>query len=91
MPKPTIGRIVLYRGKYGAHAMRCAIITCTQETLMPEPVASGAIPGLDSPTHVHLNVFTPSEIGAFVEYNAPMATGSEIQPGEWAWPPRRDT
>lgn len=89
--KPTIGRIVHYRGRYGAHAMRAAIVTCTLETLIPENVASNQVPTLDSDTHVHLCVFTPSELGAFAEFNVPQAEGTEIQPGEWAWPPRRDT
>lgn len=89
---PTIGRVVHYRGKFGLHAMRAAIVTCTQETLIPEGVATGQIPDLDSPTHVHLCVFTPSEEApAFTEYNVPQATGTEINPGEWAWPVRRDT
>lgn len=90
--KPTIGRIVRYRGKQGIHAMRAALISCTTETLEPEGgVAQGLIPDLDSDNHVHLHVFTPSAQGFFVEYNVPLATGTEIQPGEWAWPPRRDS
>jgi hypothetical protein len=36
-------------------------------------------------------VFTPSVQGFFVEYNVPFAQGFEVLPGEWAWPPRRDT
>ncbi len=86
--RPTIGRIVLYRGKLGMHAMRAALISCTVDTLEPDGVAGGMIQSLNDQDHVHLHVFTPSSLGFFVEYNVPLATGSEIQPGEWAWPPR---
>jgi hypothetical protein len=86
--KPTIGRIVLYRGKLGLHAMRAAVISCTVDTLEADGVAGGMIPNLDDQDHVHLHVFTPSSLGFFVEYNVPRAAGPVIQPGEWAWPPR---
>lgn len=86
--RPTIGRIVLYRGKVGLHAMRAALITCTVDTLEPQGVADGLIPPLTDQDHVHLHVFTPSNMGFFIEYNVPKAAGDEIAPGEWAWPPR---
>lgn len=80
--KPTTGRIVRYRGKYGYQAVRAAIITCDTETLEADGVAAGDIPGLDSDRHVHLWVFTPGEAIGFTEYNVPPGDG----PGEWHWP-----
>lgn len=86
--RPTIGRIVIYRGKRGRQNVRAALITCTVDTLDRAGVEAGEVQDLDSVNHVHLNVFTPSQIGAFVEFNVPMAEGAELQPGEWSWPPR---
>jgi hypothetical protein len=92
--KPTLGRIVHYRGKQGVLAMRAAIVTATVDTLDPGNVEAGHVPGLDSPEHVHLHVFTPGPSGGFVEYNVPLGEpgehqpGQEIPPGSWCWPPR---
>lgn len=96
MQKPTMGRIVHYRGKQGLLAPRPAIVTCDVHTLDPRGVESGDIPGLDSDEHVHLWVFTPGEKGGFTEYNVPRgqaaddepATAGTIPPGSWCWPPR---
>ena len=83
--KPTIGRIVLYRGKLGLQCLRPAIITCTKGTLNP----TGMIRVLDSDTHVHLHVFTPSEQGSFTELNIPQSSDpTDPEPGTWIWPPR---
>lgn len=83
---PTIGRIVQYRGKQGFNALRAAIITATVHTLDPRGVEAGAIPALDSPDHVHLLVFTPSDTGFFVEYNVPLDEPGTCRPGTWQWP-----
>lgn len=88
--KPTLGRIVHYRGKLGFYAMRAAIVTCDVKSLDPRGVEQGVIPVLDSDQHVHLWVFTPGESGGFTEYN--VAPGElvdgQIPPGTWCWPPR---
>lgn len=94
--KPSLGRIVHYRGKQGYNATRCAIVTATRGTLDPRGVEEGQIPALDSDEHVHLLVFTPGEAGSFTEYNVPRGenadgstpTGQTIPPGTWCWPPR---
>lgn len=62
MHAPTIGRIVIYRSRTGNYDVP-AIITATQETLNPEGVKAGHVPGLSSETHVHLAVFTPGKPG----------------------------
>lgn len=82
--KPTLGRIVHYRGKEGLQAMRAAIVTCDLASLDPRGVESGNVPALDSDQHVHLWVFTPSTLGGFAEFNVPMGD----EPGSWCWPPR---
>lgn len=89
--RPALGDIVLYCGKFGTRAMRAAVVSCTVENLMPEGVAAGEIPALDSPSHVHLHVLTPSYKVFLMEYNVPLATGLECQPGEWTPRPNRDT
>lgn len=55
---PSIGRIVWYRSRTDAYTVP-AIITTTVETLYEPAVEAGYIPGLFSPTHVHLTVFSP--------------------------------
>jgi hypothetical protein len=82
--RPTTGRIVRYRGKYGYQATRAAMVTADVDTLDPRGVESGDVPGLDSPQHVHLWVFTPGESGGFTEYNV----GPGTEPGTWHWPER---
>lgn len=92
--KPSLGRIVHYRGKQGLNAMRAAIVTADVRSLDPRGVDAGLIPALDSDEHVHLWVFTPGEAGGFTEYNVPHGKGrdpgidNEIPPGTWCWPPR---
>jgi hypothetical protein len=56
--RPTIGRIVWYRPRTAAYTVP-AMITATWDTLVSEMVELGMIPGLSSPTHVHLTVFSP--------------------------------
>lgn len=82
--KPTLGRIVHYRGKLGLHAVRAAVVSCTVDNLERQGVEMGTVPDLDDDMHVHLHVFTPSSVGYFVEYNVPHGDG----PGRWFWPPR---
>lgn len=84
IPKPTLGRIVHYRGKLGFHAMRAGIVTGTVDSLDPRGIQGGLVPALDSEHHVHLWVFTPGESGGFPEFN--VAPGDE--PGQWSWPAR---
>lgn len=94
--RPTLGRIVHYRGKQGLLAPRAAIVTATVDSLDPRGVASGEVPALDSAEHVHLWVFTPGDKGGFAEYNVPRGaapageaeTAHYIPPGTWCWPPR---
>jgi hypothetical protein len=93
--KPSLGRIVHYRGKTGLAAMRAAIVTADTNSLDPRGVEAGEVPALSSDMHVHLWVFTPGARGGFEEYDvAPggVAGGGdavgEIAPGTWCWPPR---
>jgi hypothetical protein len=94
MQKPTLGRIVHYRGKQGRLAMRAAIVTGTTASLDPDGIASGDVPALDSDEHVHLWVFTPGSSGGFPEFNVPLGEphehqpDQEVPPGSWCWPPR---
>lgn len=88
--RPALGDIVLYRGKFGLHAMRAAIVSCTTESLIRQGVEAGEIPDLDSENHVHLHVLTPSDKVILMEYNIPMSMGPGILPGEWAPLPKRD-
>ena len=81
---PTLGRIVLYRGKLGRQLWRPAIVVCTRWDLDPEGVEAGEIPDITGDNNVHLHVFTPSERGFFTEYD--VAFGDE--PGNWRWPLR---
>jgi hypothetical protein len=94
--KPTLGRIVHYRGKQGLLAPRAAIVTCDVNTIDPRGVEAGAIPALDSDEHLHHWVVTPGENGGFTEYNVPRGEPADgetpmagtIPPGTWCWPPR---
>lgn len=88
--KPSLGRIVHYRGKQGYLAMRAAVVTAAVASLDPRGVEAGEIPGLDSPDHVHLWVFTPGAAGGFAEYNVPPGERVDgcIPPGSWCWPER---
>lgn len=94
--RPTLGRIVHYRGSQGRMAPRAAIVTGTADSLDPDGVASGDVPALDSPEHVHLWVFTPGRSAGFPEFNVPRGepaageetTAATIPPGTWCWPPR---
>jgi len=81
---PSLCRMVIYRGRSGHNAKRAAVVIATQDSLDPRGIESGAVPALDSPMHVHLHVFTPSEQQGWTEYNVVYGEG----PGEWSWPPR---
>lgn len=89
--RPTLGRIVHYRGKYGLFAMRAAVVNVDVTSLDQRGVDAGDIPPLSSDHHAHLWVFTPGESGGFQEYDVaegvPDAEG-KIPPGTWCWPPR---
>lgn len=61
-PTPTLGRIVLYRSRTGDYDVP-AIICATAESLFLPNVEAGHIPGLTSPSHVHLTVFSPGPGG----------------------------
>lgn|SRR5512142_982103 len=96
---PALGDVVLYRGRQGVLAPRCAVVTATTESLDPGNVAAGAVPGLADEQHVHLWVFTPGASGGFAEFDVPRADVDvpgraaldvgEIAPGSWCWPPQR--
>jgi hypothetical protein len=60
------------------HAPRAAIVTCTKAEVVP----GTELAPLDSDTHAHLFVFTPSEVGGFPEFNVPYSEGGE--PGTWS-------
>lgn len=83
-PRPTLGRIVHYRGKIGYNARRAAIVVGTVDNLDPRGVTAGEVPSLDDEQHVHLMVLTPSDRGFFMEYNIGPGAG----PGQWQWPER---
>ena len=76
--------MVVYRGKHGHNAPRAAVVIADVNSLDPRGVEAGAVPALDSPMHVHLHVFTPSEQQGWTEYNVSYGDG----PGQWSWPPR---
>lgn len=92
MTKPTLGRIVHYRGNQGRMAMRAAIVTGTIDSVTADGIASGDVPALTDADHVHLWVFTPGSSGGFAEFNVPPAPADgDMPPGSWCWPPRADT
>jgi hypothetical protein len=95
MQKPSLGRIVHYRGKQGLLAYRAAVVTATVASLDPRGVESGDVPALSSDEHVHLWVFTPGLKGGFAEFDVPHGlvddenpASEDIPPGSWCWPPR---
>lgn len=95
LPRPTLGRIVHYRGRYGLQTARAAVVVATVGSLDPRGVDAGTVPPLDSAQHVHLWVYTPSEQGGFVEFNVPPGAAAgepaavdTIAPGTWCWPER---
>lgn len=89
-PFITIGRIVVYRGKFGFNTIRPAMVVCTVDTLDPRGVENGEVQAITSPDNVHLQVFTPSEKIAFLEQDVPYWKGNveQMPPGYWTWPPR---
>jgi len=62
LPRPTICRTVVYRSRTGNYSVP-AIITATQDSLYRPGVDAGYVADLSSPTHVHLQVFTPGVPG----------------------------
>lgn len=88
MSNLALGRIVHYRGREGLQTLRAALVTATVDTLDPRGAAAGTVAALDSPQHVHLQVFTPGRDG-FPELNVPYGPGRDgtPEPGSWAWPP----
>lgn len=92
MVKPSLGRILHYRGNQGRMAYRAAIVTATVASLDPDGVDSGDVPALDDDMHVHLWVYTPGMSGGFPEFNVPhggeLTDAQDIPPGSWCWPPR---
>jgi hypothetical protein len=81
-PKPTLCRLVQYRGKLGYRVWKAAVVIVDRANLDPRAVEAGVIPGLSSDMHVHLRILAPE--GEFTEYDVP--PGDE--PGCWRWPPR---
>lgn len=68
VPRPSIGRIVIYRSRTGEYDLP-AIVTATVDTLDPKGVELGHIDPLSSPFHVHLTVFTCGHPGTAREGN----------------------
>ncbi|MFD1145964.1 hypothetical protein [Saccharothrix hoggarensis] len=79
MTQPKHGQIVEYRGKLGLQAVRPALVVASVDNLDPRGVENDPRLALDSPTHAHLLVFTPSDGGFFMEFNVASGDG----PGEW--------
>jgi hypothetical protein len=94
MQTPQPGRIVTYRGKIGLHADRPAIVVTSQANLVLPSAEhdnyyaadAARVLELNSPQHLHLWVFTPSEQGGFAEFNVAPGDG----PGQWRWPDTAD-
>lgn len=90
MMKPSQGRIIKYRGKYGDQNMYTAIVTLDLANLNPKGVERGEVDPIDSDMHVHLQVFSPNRNAQnFAEHNVPFGIPGEdgmIPPGTWAWP-----
>ncbi|ROO82565.1 hypothetical protein EDD29_0045 [Actinocorallia herbida] len=80
MRQPQLGDIVRYVGRFGIHATRAAIVSCTTADVVP----GGDLVPLDDETHVHLAVFTPSPANSFPEMNVPYDPARA--PGTWHWP-----
>lgn len=62
MPKPSLGRIVIYRSKTAKYDV-AAIVSGTVDSLYRPAVAEGHVADLDSDQHVHLTVLTPGYQG----------------------------
>lgn len=86
---PTIDRIVIYRSKRNPYDLP-AIVTATVDSLWPDGVASGQVPPLSSPTHVHLHVLSPGAESSYREHDVPFdeARDAHVPPGTWRWPAR---
>jgi hypothetical protein len=74
-PRPSIGRIVLYRSKTGDYDLP-AVITGTRDSmsamgLVRTSQEEGERLVLSTDTHVHLEVMTPGEKGRYQEHNVP--------------------
>lgn len=88
---PTPGRDVLYKSKTGNYVLPAKVVV-TLDNLFSEGVKKGDIPGLDTPVHVHLKVFSPGE--DYVEENCPHssehpdydARANPFPAGSWCWP-----
>lgn len=83
-----LATVVLYRGKQGLQTMRAAVVTADATSLDPRGVEAGLVQPLDSPTHVHLWVYTPAAVpgGGFPEFNIPLGepdADGQIPPGTW--------
>jgi hypothetical protein len=92
-PRPSIGRIVIYRSRTGRYSLP-AIITATSDTINQAGVDAGHIPPITLSGNVHLHVFTPGSQQGYQEHDVPQAAiadtapgeDSEQPPGSWAWP-----
>lgn len=60
--KPSVGLIVVYRSRTGDYDVP-AVVSATVDTLFAPAVDAGVMPGLTSPSVVHLTVFTPGPQG----------------------------
>lgn len=95
-PRPSIGRVVIYRSRTGTYSMP-ALISATVDTLHRPNVDAGHVPDLTSGRHVHLTVFTPGILGQRSASTDPELgkanppAGGSLQ--EWdiaEWEPRLD-
>lgn len=83
---PTPGRVVWYEndGRGGFRYYLPAIVSVTTDNENKDAAQSGGIPLLESPTHVHLRVFSPGE--PYTEHN--VAYDPEGGARSWRWPKR---
>lgn len=91
-----LAEVVTYRSRTGGYDL-AAIVTGTRDSVTDAGVASGDVRQLSSPSHVHLQVFTPGKARHYQEFDVPQddpgatsdvalleaGVAAEPQPGHW--------